>query len=205
MVSTITYAVRVADGGRWPMAAPALYASGCVAGAMFLMTGLSLIGIVAPLLSAILAIPAIALCSVAAVEGVYPSFGPPRIRRQVDPCTFARRGPRAAATLWGLELGLGVVTLVNTWALWGLIIALMYTQNVLIGVTCGVAYGVFRGLDPVVAVATSWRSGEPHPATERPLSQRMVFALRMGGVAACMYIGVAILVARLELQPDVLA
>lgn len=72
-------------------------------------------------------------------------------RRQVPRRLYPNAPSNIAGIRWGLELGLGVATRINSWAFWAwALLVLSGTIHPAFAVVCGGCYGLFRGIQPIV-------------------------------------------------------
>lgn len=74
---------------------------------------------------------------------------PPSWKRQVSPVTSVMHNQIVTYLMWGVELGIGALTHVNTWALWAMICLIFWVGDVGYGLLLGLAYGLTRGLQPL--------------------------------------------------------
>ena len=79
------------------------------------------------------------------------------LTRQVNQTVWARRGPVAAACVWGFELGTGVTTVVNTWAIWAMMALVGMSGDLLLGGVTGAVFGSARGSQPLLTGTLSRR------------------------------------------------
>lgn len=78
---------------------------------------------------------------------------PPSLSRQVSREIPRRLGKLVGSWLWGLELGVGLATRVNSWLVLALPLAIVLTPWNL-GLFAGVTYGGVRGVQPLVTMTS---------------------------------------------------
>jgi len=93
---------------------------------------------------------------------VWRSPSPPR---QVSSVVSGRHSLVRTAGQWGLELGLGVATRANGWALWAVVALIMLINNLVGGLVVGAVYGGMRGSQ--VLVAFLWQTADLHRLTTK--------------------------------------
>jgi len=101
----------------------------------------------------------------------------PYVSRQVAAGTWNRRGPVQAAFLWGLQLGVGVLTHVPAKILYTLIVACLFAGTSSGALLYGV-YGAIKGMQPLIATFNSQLSCDPSLETP-PLAIRLQQAAQL--------------------------
>lgn len=88
-------------------------------------------------------------------------------RRQVPPDAWTRYKPGFAAVLWGAELGLGMTTRAQSWAIWAMLTWVLLSGSAVGGMAAGLAFGGARGLQVPVAVLVQDPTGVAWRVTQR--------------------------------------
>ncbi|HLZ70755.1 MAG TPA: hypothetical protein VKV26_12710 [Dehalococcoidia bacterium] len=106
------------------------------------------------------------------------------LKRQVAPGTMLCNSLPKTAIIWGVQLGVGVLTRVNTWALWAMVAILIWLADPFAGCVLGGVYGLTRGLQLIlIARAHAW---EPRVLMLR--LQAIDERLRVGGLAGLAFL-----------------
>jgi hypothetical protein len=77
---------------------------------------------------------------------------PPSLKRQVSASTLVYLGPNVTSALWGLELGVGFLTFVNSWLLIVLAMWTLAIGSIVSAAVCFGAFGLIRGLQPLLSL-----------------------------------------------------
>lgn len=141
-------------------------AGGAVMGALAGLLGLGLYALVEPSTTAVALVVAIA-CAVGIVLDLRVGGARlPSIRRQVNENWLTRYRGWLYGGGFGFQLGLGVVTIVTTSAVYVLVLLEILTGSVLAGALVGMAFGVTRAL-PLLVVGTVDEPGDLRRAMRR--------------------------------------
>jgi len=150
MLTSITPLGERGRGNRWAVTTTA-YAAGCLLGGA--VTGLAL-GALGSLLPDL---PALALagatCLLAAAADLATAGRSRRLpggRRQVDRSWLDRYRGWVYGAGFGVQLGLGVVTIVTSAATYAVLVLSLLTQSVLGGLAVGAAFGLARAVPAVL-------------------------------------------------------
>lgn len=77
---------------------------------------------------------------------------PPSLKRQVSPAILLTHSWLETSAIWGLELGLGFLTRINSWSFWAAIFLVAWMGGPIFGAITGGVYGLARGLQPISTV-----------------------------------------------------
>lgn len=176
-------------GARRLHAQHLLFGAGCAASAAGFMAVVGGIGGLLPLKS--VALFALLPMSVWFARESLPGATHPwlSVQRQVSRRSFDRWHPRRVALIWGAEQGLGVVTVVNSWALWLSIAGVLAYGSVIIGAVVGTAYGTLRGLQLPLSVMTKGAGSLELSRLAGAVRRRLRVTLPLGVMIAVVSIG----------------
>ena len=154
MLSSISALGERARAARWGLTATA-YVRGSLLGGAVLGAGAGALGSALPdrwLGSAVTAWVVVALLLLGlAVDLRSGEQGPPSWRRQVDEAWLARYRGWVYGLGFGVQLGLGVVTIVTSSTVYATVLLAALTGSTAAGALLGVVFGVVRAL-PVLAL-----------------------------------------------------
>ena len=192
MLTSITPLGEQGRGNRWAVTTTA-YAGGCLLGGAVTGLALGAIGAALP------ALPGLRLaglaCLLAAAADLVASASGHRLpggRRQVDRAWLDRYRGWVYGAGFGVQLGLGVVTIVTSAATYAVLVLAMLTQSVLGGLAVGAVFGLARAV-PAVLLGRS-ASHEQLRATASGLEDQAPAAAR-ATVGALAVAGALLLVA----------
>ena len=183
MLTSITPLGEQGRGNRWAVTTTA-YAVGCLLGGAVTGVALGALGSVLPDLPVLLL--AGLACLLAAAADLTASTSGRRLpggRRQVDRTWLDRYRGWVYGVGFGVQLGLGVVTIVTSAATYAVLLLALLTQSALGGLLVGVAFGLARAV-PAMLLGRS-RSHDALRATAAGLeAQAPAAALATVGVLA---------------------
>jgi len=167
---------------RWGVTVVA-YLLGSTAAAAMLGAVLGAVGDSLPLGAGATALAVVALSALAlAVDLGVGGLRLPTIHRQVDKDWLARYRGWVVGVGFGVQLGLGVVTIVNTAAVYLMLALALLTGSAVAGATVGATFGLVRAL-VILVVARVRRPDQLRRALRRvnawrPLSERIGIAVQ---------------------------
>ena len=150
MLTSITPLGEQGRGNRWAVTTTA-YAAGCLLGGAVTGVALGALGSVLPDLPVLL-LAGLTWLLAAAADLTTSTSGRrlPGGRRQVDRTWLDRYRGWVYGVGFGLQLGLGVVTIVTSAATYAVLLLALLTQSALGGLLVGVAFGLARAVPAVL-------------------------------------------------------
>jgi hypothetical protein len=107
----------------------------------------------------------------------------PGLARQVASSTATRHGPVRWGLEWGLQLGTGVLTVVNSWGFWALLMTFGLLADPVFGSALGAIFGLTRGIQPALAMLASSKRRRPWLGiAAHQLDARMHFGFGVVGI-----------------------
>ena len=119
----------------------------------------------------------------------------PTLRRQTSPIWYRKRGPHAAWTLWGFDLGLGFTTIRLSSLYWLLVLFVAAFVPPLLAPLVFALYGLGLGIAFLAAVVAQTRRAAPRPGTSGLGLLRAAHAVRMASDAFLGLVSLAIVLA----------
>ena len=150
MLTSITPLGERGRGNRWAVTTTA-YAAGCLLGGSVTGLVLGAVGAVLPALPVL--VLAGAACLLAAAADLAAHAGPVRLpggHRQVDRAWLDRYRGWVYGAGFGVQLGLGVVTVVTSAATYAVLVLAVLTQSALGGLLVGGVFGLARAVPAVL-------------------------------------------------------
>jgi hypothetical protein len=155
MLSSITPLGERGRGNRWALTATAYVvasaAGGCLLGAVMGSIGVALRHVARPSSVAVWSSLA-AVCLLAAIVELLPRLSFPTTRRQVNEDWLDRYRGWVYGVGFGFQLGMGVVTIVTSVAVFAMAAVAVLSGSTAGGIVIGTTYGIIRAL-PIMAFA----------------------------------------------------
>lgn len=203
MVGTIGPLVRRAPH-IWAVSST-LFAAGCVTGAVLLGAATSLGGtLVPPLIRETRAWwgALAAIAGVLAMRDLGLVWVPLPIRHATTTRTWWHRfGPYRTAILWGLQLGVGISTVVPYGAFYLLLLGVLWEGSPFLGARLLAVYGLARAAPTILGAIPIARGVSPRVVSEWGMGSRELLFYRLNGLAGLLVMFAAIGRAISEYQP----